>query len=338
MTVLHVGSVCGHGGVETFLATLAREQRRAGIPAEVFFFRDLGGGSHYDGICSVHFGGRSELARIISSTRCDVLHTVTYVAEDVAAAVQTARFRGAVVVTSHQCGEFESSLAPDCLTAVSAAVAKSIQEHYPMPVRVVHNGVDVERFTPRLVPYDGKPIIAWVGRANDPMKDFPAVLALANSPASARFLGIVVDGSPVDEESTIWLPPNFAVQRRLKWEDMPEFYRQVRSSHGFLLSTSSMEPFGLSVLEAMACGCPVIAPSSGGIPEFVVHKRTGYLYDRCDGVPGIEHAIDWLYEGEHYEQVSQAAAEHVAQHFSAAAMCRRYTDVYEEALAARPAR
>ena len=49
------------------------------------------------------------------------------------------------------------------------------------------------------------------------------------------------------------------------------------------------EPFGLSVVEAMACGTPVIAYNRGSMPELIEHGVTGFLVDTLDeAVAAIE--------------------------------------------------
>ena len=45
-----------------------------------------------------------------------------------------------------------------------------------------------------------------------------------------------------------------------------------------LVVNSTVEPFGLVVIEAMASGTPVVAAVSGGIPELIEHGRTGWLF------------------------------------------------------------
>lgn len=53
------------------------------------------------------------------------------------------------------------------------------------------------------------------------------------------------------------------------------------------------EAFGLSALEPMACGKPVIATSVGGIPEIVVHRSTGLLVPPRD-VDSLAAALEWM--------------------------------------------
>lgn len=84
------------------------------------------------------------------------------------------------------------------------------------------------------------------------------------------------------------------------------------------------EPFGLSVLEAMACGTPVIVYNRGAASEVVDHEKTGFV------VSGIEQAV---------EAVSQLAnidrnrcRRHVATHFSLDKMIASYLEVYDYAV------
>jgi glycosyltransferase involved in cell wall biosynthesis len=47
------------------------------------------------------------------------------------------------------------------------------------------------------------------------------------------------------------------------------------------------EPFGLVVIEAMACGTPVVAPRIGAVPELVEPGVGGYLAESVDGLAGL---------------------------------------------------
>jgi len=63
------------------------------------------------------------------------------------------------------------------------------------------------------------------------------------------------------------------LSQRLRWfprvnhEDMPRFFSAVARSGGVSVITSRAESFGMSAVEAMLCGCPVVAPRVGALPE-----------------------------------------------------------------------
>lgn len=80
------------------------------------------------------------------------------------------------------------------------------------------------------------------------------------------------------------------------------------------------EPFGLSMVEAMACGTPVIATRRGSVPEVVVDGRTGFV---VDGVDQAVRAIGRL------DDIDRAACrERVDRHFSVDRMVEGYLAVY----------
>ena len=84
------------------------------------------------------------------------------------------------------------------------------------------------------------------------------------------------------------------------------------------------EPFGLSVVEAMACGTPVIAYPLGSMPELIVDGVTGFLVDSFEAAVA---AIDRIGE------IDRAACrEHVAAHFTVDRMADRYLELYRELL------
>ena len=84
------------------------------------------------------------------------------------------------------------------------------------------------------------------------------------------------------------------------------------------------EPFGLSVIESMACGTPVIAYRRGSMPELIVDGETGFLVDTFDqALAAIERVgeID-----------RSACRRHVEQHFTVDRMADRYLALYKRLL------
>lgn len=331
MRVLHVGSVCGHGGTETVLATLIREQRASGIDAEAYYFVDRGGAEIYDGVCRVRLAEAHSLTSLLLREDFDLIHVVSGAAPNAQTCLKKSLYKGPVVVSCH--GTFRGCLGSDFVTAVSGYTARSIQSECPSEVTVVNNGVDTSRFFPKETEGIDKPVVAWVGRTDDALKDFDGFIALANSDRVSDFQLAVVDGAPTDYDYERWLPQDCMVFRRKSWSEMPDFYRWVRASTGVIISTSRLESFGLSIVEAGACGCPVVAPAVGGMAEIVDDLSTGCYYDRAEGIDGLARGIRWTYEGDNYARLSQAAVEHVRGKFSARGMRDGYSAVYDQAIA-----
>ncbi len=247
--------------------------------------------------------------------------------------INRTRFGGAVVTTYHIWGDRNHNIHEDAVVGVSESMTAAVQPQYSQSVRMVYNGIDTDFFSPGKQEYDGKPIIAWIGRSNDAAKNFGGLIAIAMSPVAKDFRIVILDGSPPGEEfQPHWLPENASIQVRRPWLEMPEFYREVAASKGFLLSTARAEPFGLNAIEAQACGCPAIVPNTGGICEVVEHKSTGYVYDCSGGVDAVAEAVNWLYSGRNYEGASVRAPEYVRERFTAERMCREYTQVYQAAI------
>jgi glycosyltransferase involved in cell wall biosynthesis len=89
------------------------------------------------------------------------------------------------------------------------------------------------------------------------------------------------------------------------------------------------EPFGLVMIESMACGTPVIATRCGAVPEVVEHGRSGVIVD------DYREMADTLPDADRLEPHECRAW--VEEHFSAARMVEDYLEAYEVALARAPA-
>ncbi len=101
----------------------------------------------------------------------------------------------------------------------------------------------------------------------------------------------------------------------------------------FLLP-SEQESFGLTALEAMNCGVPVIATQTGGLPEVITHGETGYLYPVGDIDKMAEKSIELLNHPEKHDLFKQRARERAAQSFSADRIIPQYEAYYQEILKA----
>lgn len=87
-------------------------------------------------------------------------------------------------------------------------------------------------------------------------------------------------------------------------------------------------------LESLACGTPVVAFDTGGVPDVVRHLETGYLAPTGDAHALAEGIRVLLDDGELRSRLGSRGRELMEQEFSAALECRRFAELYEQVLAA----
>jgi glycosyltransferase involved in cell wall biosynthesis len=111
--------------------------------------------------------------------------------------------------------------------------------------------------------------------------------------------------------------------------DIPDIMRQLH----LLVVPSQFEPFGRVVIEAMACGRPVIGSRDGGIPEIIDDGKTGSLVEVGDYAGFSRAALDLIGNNELRENMSRNSIEAVQRRFSIQAHTKIILDIYGELLA-----
>jgi glycosyltransferase involved in cell wall biosynthesis len=86
------------------------------------------------------------------------------------------------------------------------------------------------------------------------------------------------------------------------------------------------EQFGRVLVEAMACGVPVIGSDSGAIPEVV--GPAGLIFPEGDGEALAAHLLRLIEDGEVYAALAQAGRQRVLNHFTQAQIAARTVEVY----------
>lgn len=110
-----------------------------------------------------------------------------------------------------------------------------------------------------------------------------------------------------------------------------DFKRRLLSEAACLLAPITWdEPFGLFMVEAMACGTPVIAINKGAAPELVSHGETGFIVEDSER---MAEAVQWISEISPY-----ACRRRVEEHFSVGRMADDYLAAYKRISDAQPLR
>lgn len=360
MKILFVYQFCSLGGCETVLRNRLVGFRALGIEPHVALLRDLGGGAVFDGFPNVTWPcGTERLAQIVEEGRFDVIAAID--TPQVYPVLQRTRFAGTLVTEVHtnridnlQYLYDVATTGTKLLITPSRYEVELVLREFPslrggpVSIRVVPNPVDTELFRPLDVPTPPRRLVGWVGRLEDE-KNWPYFVEIAATLAAARrdvdFL--VVGGWTV----TDYIKRQFldavkqrGLMRRLRWvsslpyDAMPRFYSLLARSGGCLVPTSVIEPFGMSVIEAMACGCPVAATRVGAFQELIDDGRTGRLFDLADARGAAARVSSLLDEGPLRDGVIAAAGRAIAEKYAPAPVVRQYLEALRAATVPSPVR
>lgn len=96
---------------------------------------------------------------------------------------------------------------------------------------------------------------------------------------------------------------------------------------------SKMETFGLAALEALACGTPVVAYRTGGLPDFVIDGKTGWLAPDPSDPEGLIACLEGcLIHPDLLAAMSANTREHVRRNYSIEQMSASYVELYRNIL------
>ena len=210
-------------------------------------------------------------------------------------------------------------------------------------VVTIHNGVDTDRFTDEgrcpvgraaLGVADDALVIGTVGRL-DPVKDQQGLLdAFAALPRPDRGVLVVVgDGPCRDALAARAAEPDLAGRVRLLGERAD--VATALSGFDVFALPSIAEGISNTILEAMACGLPVVATRTGGNPELVVEGVTGALVPVGDR-GALARALGAYADDAHLRGLhGKAGRARAVEQFSLARMTRRHRELYAALAAAR---
>ncbi len=221
----------------------------------------------------------------------------------------------------------------DRFLPVSEHNARRLEALLPWPRRkmeVIHNAVDPTPFSRppdpalRRALADERPLVLAVARL-DPQKGHRYLLTAATEVPDAIF-ALAGDGPerPALEE----LADRLGVRDRVRFLGARSDVADLLAACDVFVLPSLFEGFPISVLEAMAAGCPVIATAIGGTDEVVIHGESGLLVPPADP-PALASALRLLLaDTDLRARLSAAGRDRVSTEFSARDMVRRVTEIY----------
>ena len=239
-------------------------------------------------------------------------------------------------------GYLDLHLAPISGWLADCVRASPLLRDYPM--EIIPNGLDASRFRPfdkqearrRWKLPSNKRILLYgaINATKDRRKGFPELISALNRlgrTEKANDTLLVVFGNLAPED----LPDTGIETRFAGYIGEDDELAQLYAAADVAVMPSLQEAFGKTLIEAMACGTPVVAFASGGPLDIIDHRINGYLaepFRPSDLAAGILWCTEEIGRG---TDLGGAARRKVEAQFDIDAVARRYTSLYRQCLRGR---
>ena len=331
-SAVHVGLVAppwipvpppAYGGTEAVIAALEDGLSRRGIRTTLFAHAEssargtlLSAEPPVDGI---HMGdAMTELSWAAAANEaladCDVIHHHTF-----AGVVCSPRSHG-LVMTNH--GPFEprseALLEHVAAKARVIAISRSHGRSANVPVTVIHHGVDLQQFP---VGRGRGDYLLFLGRL-DPSKGAHTAIEVAERAGCPLIIAAKMRDPHERQYFHEYIEPRLSDRVRfVKEPARPRIMKLLGDAVALVNPIQWNEPFGMVMIEAQACGTPVLAFACGAAPELIKQGRTGFISSSVDAMVADVGRVDTISRRD--------VRAHVETRFSADRMVDRHLALYE---------
>ena len=186
-------------------------------------------------------------------------------------------------------------------------------------IKTIYHGINLKQFDFNSKPAD---YLLFLGRIHQDKGVHTAIEIAKRCNKKLLLAGIIQDQayykqeveSHLDNDNVLFLGSLGATERN----------HVLGNAQALLHPINFPEPFGLSVIESMACGTPVIAFNKGSMPELIEHGKNGFLVNTvAEAVEAVSHLND--IERSYCRQ-------YVETHFTSHQMVEKYIEVYKTIL------
>jgi N-acetyl-alpha-D-glucosaminyl L-malate synthase BshA len=230
----------------------------------------------------------------------------------------------------------------DGVTAVSEFLRKMTLDEFQIRngIETIHNFVDLSLYCPTRAYKDrsafapaGEHILLHVSNFRPVKRVLDAVRILERVNREAPSVLLMVGEGP-ERSSAQALARRIGLQSRVRFLGTQQSIEEIAGMADVFLLPSELESFGLSALEAMACGVPVVGSDAGGLPEVVCHAETGYLLPVGDVEGMAARTLEILKDDGRRRDMGRAGRRRAEALFGADRVVSQYERYYEKVLGA----
>lgn len=231
----------------------------------------------------------------------------------------------------------------DGVTAVSTFLKVKTESQYNINkhIEVIPNFIDLEKYK-RLdnketrclrekIAKNGEKILVHTSNFR-PLKRVEDCIRIFNEVRKKIPSKLLLIGDGPDRSACEYLAKDLGIHEDVTFYGNLESFVEILSIADLFLMPSQSESFGLSALEAMACGVPVVSSNAGGLPELNLHGETGYIAEMGDINKMAEYTKELLENKNKYKIFAENARERSVTLFSADKIVTQYEKYYEKVL------
>lgn len=348
MKVLISYIYCTRGGVETAIKNRIKNISDKEVSFDLLFFWDYGGKDILQDLsCQIIIeNDLTKIGELIVRNNYDAVITIdTY---DMITVLNNINYSGQRILEVHTTYEeqlrYLKNLKEGDVSTIlvpSNYQAKYIEQFLkvPVPIEIMPNSLDTSVFYERNMAgvKPDKKILLWIGRL-DEHKNWRLFLEIAENMKKSTdnsYEYWVVGGMNSDElekkkffemiekkdlmAEVRWIPA-------VSYEKIANIYSYVAKSGGAYISTSKNESFGMTALEAMACGCPVILNDVGGLSELGAEGR-GLVLEMTKSVDITDKMKKYLSNQKIMQEAINSAKEYSLTEYSDNVIAKRFVDL-----------
>jgi glycosyltransferase involved in cell wall biosynthesis len=221
----------------------------------------------------------------------------------------------------------------------------SVRKPFRRSVEVVPNGIDLDRFLPHVPAPDWRarcgfgplPLVTFLGRLTIDKGVHRFLDAVADAGRETELVAVVGGVGPEEAHVRERIAEDPALRGRVRYigpvaeEEKPALLGQ---SDVFVLPSTS-DTSSVALLEAMACGAAVVAPSEGGASELVTDGRTGRSVPVLEPGALAETLVDLMRDPAERHRIADRGREYVRTECSLEMMAHRFISIYEHLIDTR---
>ena len=340
------------GGVCTQLFHRLRHlPKSSNLEIHCGFRSDHGVKAMLEGYATLHFGLNKETTTaFLQNNNFDIIIIID--TEEYIEAVEEADIDSKVLVEVHTSIErnldYLTRINPDVIdgfVTVSNYMVGRIKHHVSdelqnKPISIFTNVLDSDLFSNISVDVDGPPIIGWVGKIDD-HKDWRAFMQISKivsqEHSGAEFWIIGGQTCPENKVQEVFdFAEEMGIISRFRWIDrienvkMSSLYSLIAKRGGLSLVTSHCESFGMSVLESLLSGCPVVSTNVGALPEIIPESSYFQLYELADHQNGAQKAIEIIEKSSKINQELQSIRDELITKYDSSLRSIDYWNMLQE--------